>query len=226
MSKSIGVSYSVLLAVVLLAVSAWFNSVGFLASDDASYAATAINWNENFPFIGGSHWSLRQTLVLPLSAVFAVFGPSEIGLILVTTVYFVMLMVLCYWWLNKHVPGNAKLWFLLVAAVAPGFMFLAGTSNVDVVETFYFMASLMLFYHARGNEKQTQILFVSGLMVGLAFLSRATAVSLIVTYGLFFLMGAYHSRKAYLALGAGGCLGVRCRLVVLSDTDRRPALSP
>lgn len=185
--------------------AAWFAVAGYLASDDASYAAAANGWLNDFPYVGGSHWSLRQTLVLPMAAVFGLFGQSDVTLLLVSVVYYVALIALCFWWLKIHGHRAAGWLFIVLSSATPGFAALAGTANVDGAETFFILASLMLFLKARdeNGRAETAFLLGAGILAGLAFLTRATAVALLVAYGLMFLQGRYHARPRYVVMGIG-----------------------
>ena len=56
----------VLAALALAAVRAGWT--GFIASDDASYYAGAVEWLRDPPFAGDSHWTTRFPVVLTLAA--------------------------------------------------------------------------------------------------------------------------------------------------------------
>ena len=192
-----------LILILFLAWNIWFAAAGFLASDDGFYSEAAIKWMNDGAYVGETHWSLRQTLVLPLSIVYGVLGVSEAALVSVSTAYFLLLLALLTWWLRRKYSLQAAGMFLILAATAPGFVALAGTANVDVIEMFFMALSLILFWEARSRSNIKLLLFLSGLALGLAFLSRATAVALVLSYGVFFIAGAYHQRKRYYVLAAG-----------------------
>src|SRR5262245_58740797 len=56
--------------------------VGYVGSDDHSYARGALGWINEFPYVGKDHWTLRHTVVIPVALGFVIFGFREISLAL------------------------------------------------------------------------------------------------------------------------------------------------
>ena len=56
--------------------------VGFLGSDDSLYWAGSGGWLAHVPFLGGTHWALRHTLVIPIAIARAVLGDGSLALLL------------------------------------------------------------------------------------------------------------------------------------------------
>lgn len=231
---------SYVFALMFLLWSMGFASVGFLASDDLFYLRAAQSWIGNLSFVGESHWSLRQSIVLPTALSLYTFGYTPVGMLGPGLLYFLALVLGCSWYVFKYYGSGASLLFLVLASTAPGFISQPGTVNVDIAETFYIWLSVILFVQAGNHPRARTILFLSGLCVGLAFLSRATAVSLIIVYGIFFCLGSFHKRSSYLALGSGAALvyvidmgyyfmqtgDLIYRLTVQRGTHITPSLAP
>ena len=73
-------------SILLLSMLAFF-WVGFLGSDDALYWRGASGWLNHFPYLGGDHWTLRHTLVVPMALARLIFGNSAASLALPTILY-------------------------------------------------------------------------------------------------------------------------------------------
>src|SRR5688572_11598824 len=81
----------------MLAVS-W---VGYVGSDDHSYARGAMGWLNSFPYVGQDHWTLRHTVVLPIAAALAMFGFREISLGLPSALLLLVFLGVNYYYLQK-----------------------------------------------------------------------------------------------------------------------------
>src|SRR5262245_5810108 len=61
---------AVILIVALIMLDlAW---VGYVGTDDQSYARGALGWLYTFPYVGDTHWALRHPIVIPLALSLAV----------------------------------------------------------------------------------------------------------------------------------------------------------
>jgi hypothetical protein len=79
----------------------------------------------------------------------------------------------------------------------------ATSLRIDAVETFFVTASLVAFLFAVRNDQNKLILMLSGLCAGAAFITRPTAIALVVFYGFLFLIGYYMPRWRYLLVALG-----------------------
>ena len=70
---------------VLLTALAW---VGFIASDDVTYARGAYGWIEHFPFVGG-HGTIRYPITIPMALSFLTFGGNEFAMVLPALLYLI-----------------------------------------------------------------------------------------------------------------------------------------
>jgi 4-amino-4-deoxy-L-arabinose transferase-like glycosyltransferase len=176
----------------------WWRWVGYQGGDDHYYADAALNWLNHFPALGQSHWALRYPMVLPIALSFALFGKSTFAIGLVSALYYGGFLILNYYFV--------RLWFGKGAAFICGLILLfvpimpvQGTyADCDMAEMFFVMASFWLFLS--GSRKA---LFISGVMAGLAFLTRETTLALIVFYFLVFVFKPMMPRSRYVILGLG-----------------------
>ncbi len=190
----------VLLTVIVLA----FSWTGWLASDDTAYLNGARGWLHNFPYLGENHWEVRHLLVIPMAVVIGFFGESEFTVIITTTLYFLAVVVFTYVILRKMFPGTAAA--VTVAGfliVTPLFAVQATIPGVDIPEMFYVVLSLWLFHRATLSETQISLLFASGLVAGLAYVTREIAAAFTIFYAILFLVSAYMPRRQYLVIASG-----------------------
>ena len=188
-----------LLSVAVLSF-AW---VGHIGSDDQIYLNAAEKWLTEAPVVGNSHWSNRLTLVLPLAGVIGLFGDAEVYTIVVTTAYFIGLLVLSYVFLRRFFGVGVGLAGAGLLLLTPLFAVQATIAGVDVIEVFFCAASLWLFLAAPGSPRAGTWLFVAGLAAGLALLTRLTGGGLIIFYAILFLLGSLHPRRLYWVMAAG-----------------------
>jgi hypothetical protein len=183
-----------------------FGWVGFTSSDDIMYAAGAQGWLKEFPYLGDTHWALRHPFVLSVAASFGLFGVSEFTLALPALVYHLATLVLAYLFLARHFPPNAALLAALVVAVTPVFAITSTIPGADIAEVFFVLASLVIFDLALDRPQRWLPFLLAGVLAGLAWLTRETALGVVLLYGLLFLVGYGGSRRSYLWVGAGFAL--------------------
>ncbi|AMO72121.1 ArnT family glycosyltransferase [Sphingorhabdus sp. M41] len=192
---------AIALFILFLALTAWA-WVGFLGSDDVTYAIGAYGWIEQFPFVGG-HGTIRYPITIPMALSFLTFGHNEYAMVLPSYLAMVALL-LCIWRSIVHISGvfAANLSLLLLVTL-PLVVVQTTIASVDIVEAFFLFASV-LFYarYARGEGRMRDLLF-SGMLAGLAFLTRETAIFIAVFYAILFLRGYKFSRVRYLTIAAG-----------------------
>lgn len=192
-----------LLFVVLIGTLS-FSWVGLILSDDVLYADSARAWLEQpFPFIGHSHWSLRHTFVLPVAASFALFGENEWSLTGVTTVYFVLLLMVTYRLIADSFSPGAAVWSVIVLICTPLFAVNSTIAGADITELFFIILALYLFHQGTRHGPSPARLFAAGVALGLAFWTRETAVGALPLFVLLFLIGYRVPRRYYWISAAG-----------------------
>ena len=180
------------LATLLVLAMGW---VGHIGSDDLEYISAARNWFSVDGYLPDSHWAMRHPLVLPMGLSFQIFGHSEIISILPSLLYAAgMLGMLLF---NRHVSLLDGLFAGLVFVLTPLFAEIASIANVDIVEAFFVFSSFLLFCSAYGGNAPLPVVFLSGVLAGIAFTARETSGALVVFYGLLFLFRPGMARPAY-----------------------------
>jgi 4-amino-4-deoxy-L-arabinose transferase-like glycosyltransferase len=161
--------------------------VGFYGSDDLSYAEGGLGWLHHFPYVGDSHWTLRHTLVIPMAALFGLFGISEITLVLPAFLYYLALLVLVFVMLQRHFDTVTGCVAVLILGTLPLTAVAASTVVPDFAEVFFCLLSLALFFEATRRERRGNLLLLAGVAAGFGWLTRETVVFFLLSYGLLFL---------------------------------------
>jgi 4-amino-4-deoxy-L-arabinose transferase-like glycosyltransferase len=187
----------------LLAIAlAW---TGFQQTDDLSYADAAWSWAERGWFLGENHWALRHMIVLPLAALFRLFGRSEAMLVAPMLVYVGLLAALGGLIAARIAGGLAGALAAALIVTLPVVANAASYVTTDVPEAFFVLASAFVFHRALEGRRRV-VALLAGALAGMAFITRETTLALIVFYGLLFLANYGRDRWAYVWLGAGFCL--------------------
>lgn len=202
MSKAPCTSLTLVTFLVVLATVA-FGWVGYYGSDDMSYAAGGLGWLNQFPYVGVNHWTLRHTIVVPMAALFGVFGISELTLVLPATFYYLALLALVFFVLRRHFDTPTACIAVLILGTLPLTAVAATTVVPDFTEVFFCLLSLALFFEATRTDQRTRLLLLAGLAAGLSWLTRETVVFFLLTYGLLFLAGYGMPRRLYFVMAAG-----------------------
>lgn len=182
-----------------LTIGGW---VGFIGSDDVTYAIGGQGWLNSFPYVGG-HGSIREPITMPIALSFALFGESEVALVLPSLIYAVALVAMTTFAVARGAgtwPGVAT---GLLLATSPLLTVQASIAGVDAVEAFFLFASLLCFLAAVRSERRTRLLIAAGALAALGFLTRETAAFLIVFYGILFLVGYGMPRRFYWIMAIG-----------------------
>ncbi len=193
-------SILIILAVFLGVVAVTW--VGFLASDDATYARGAYGWIEDFPYVGG-HGTIRFTITIPVALSFLAFGGSEFALILPSLLYSLCLVALLIYAVWRMAGQKAMLMIAPLLVTLPVLVSSASVASVDVIEALFVVASFQCFLIAGEREKRLWWLLGAGGLAAFGFLTRETTAFLLVYYGLLFLMGAVIERRQYWIMAGG-----------------------
>ncbi len=202
--KKLSVWFPWLVLMVLFSLLMQWAWVGYIISDDFLYIEAAIRWMNDSGYRPTSHWQVRYPLLWPVGLVTQLFGANEFSVAIADILYFAFAVILLCWWLRKRVGGIPAFAVCFVFAFTPLTYELLSTVNVDIVAAFWLLASAILFAESKeSGRKPALLLLFSGVSVGIAFLSRGTAVGLLAGYGLFFLFGRYMPWQRYVIMGAG-----------------------
>ena len=182
--------------------------VGYQGHDDASYAAAAMDWVNNFPPLGTNHWALRYPLVLPAAAAIALFGPSVAALALVNLVAYASFLAINYLAVRHWFGWGAAALVSLIGILLPQFPVQATYANPDLLEMTLAVASFWTLMLARERGGPWGSMLFCGVIAGLGFLTRETSLSLVVLYGVLFLFRPAMPRWRYLLVALGFVLVV------------------
>jgi 4-amino-4-deoxy-L-arabinose transferase-like glycosyltransferase len=192
-----GLTLAVLVLFGLMLSSFW---TGFLASDDVLYWIAAGKWLTQFPYVGDSHWALRQTLVLPMALARAVLGSGPVALVLPTLLYSIALLLMLTLWLHRQVGAVAAAAAMALIATNPQVITWSSTADIDPVQLFFVFAATILYVRAMGPGAHWGALLGSGVLAGLGYLSHETTVFAVAAIGLLFLAGYGMKRARYLPI--------------------------
>jgi len=192
---------SILLFSILLVANYAVFFVGYIASDDSIYIHFARKWLEDGFTLPALHWGFRYTVVLPLYGLeWGLKKPPELSYSFIPLTYTLATGAVTIYAAWRWIGNRAALAASLLLATMPLLVIQSSIVNVDLPEALFLTCSLVTFYAAtiQTESQRAALLFLSGLMLGLAMLNRETGYGLILLFGLLFLRGAYFSRALYL----------------------------
>jgi 4-amino-4-deoxy-L-arabinose transferase-like glycosyltransferase len=188
------------LAVLLLTVLTW-RWVGFQGHDDAYYAAAALQWRDHFPALGADHWALRYPLVLPMAAALKLLGDKMLALALPNLAAYLAWLGFTYTAMRAWFGWPAAALATLAALLLPAFPVQATYPNPDLLETVFVLAAFWLHQRALGQPDRVLPLLACGACAALAFLTRETAIALVLYFGVLFLLRPGMARRHYITIG-------------------------
>ncbi|UTW56341.1 glycosyltransferase family 39 protein [Kordiimonas sp. SCSIO 12610] len=193
--------FTLFLTIFLLLVI--INWVGFTASDDAVYVKGAYGLLNEFPFLG-EHGTFRFIITAPIALMMWVFGENEVSIALPTLFYAVAFIIVLISFFRRRAGDKASIFVGLMMVTSPLLVTQSSIASIDIIEAFYVFASLLFFIKASETTQNTvRWLILSGMMAGLAFLTRETTVFLLVYYGILFAMGVGIKRLQYFVMAFG-----------------------
>lgn len=191
-----------LLALFLFALLVAWGWVGFLGSDDVTYAKGGYGWLEQFPYVGG-HGTIRYPITIPIALSFLTLGQHEFAMVLPSLAYMFAFLALTWFAVRKAANGWIAFGALAALATCPLLVVQSSIASVDIVEMFYLFASAFLFWRCTENGPDAKRLFLAGALAGLGFLTRETAIFIALFYAIYFAVGYRFHRVHYLWIAAG-----------------------
>jgi 4-amino-4-deoxy-L-arabinose transferase-like glycosyltransferase len=190
--------------------------VGYLGSDDTTYWEGAVGWTTHFPYVGGSHWALRHTLVLPLAVSRLIFGDGLLALSLPSLLYALAFIAMLTFWMQSALGKFATAIALGLVVTHPQFVLLSSTADVDIPEMFFIVSAFFLIDRAISNIKKREAdrsapnkpdllwrLFSAGVLLGLGAISRETTIFALSAIMVLFIAGYGMPRRFYFFVGIG-----------------------
>ena len=132
---------STLIFIVLISLS-W---VGYLGSDDVTYANGAYGWINEFPFVGG-HGTIRYTITIPMALALSFFGENEVSMALPTILYCLCLMLVLAYLINSEFSIKYTAAVLLFFITSPILVIWSSIASIDIVEAFFVFSAMTVFY--------------------------------------------------------------------------------
>jgi 4-amino-4-deoxy-L-arabinose transferase-like glycosyltransferase len=188
-----------LLTFALLVQWCW---VGFLGSDDVTFAIGGYGWLEDFPFVGG-HGTIRYPITIPIALSFLTLGEHEFAMVLPSLLYMVGFLALTWVAVRRAGDGWLALGALAALVTSPLLVVQSSIASVDIVEMFYLFTSAYLFWRCVEDGPDAKRLFFAGALAGLGFLTRETAIFIALFYAVYFAIGYRFHRGHYLWIAAG-----------------------
>lgn len=192
--------FLVLLLGALMMGLAW---VGYVGSDDHSYARGAIGWLHEFPYVGTDHWTLRHTVVIPIAISLALIGPQELSLALPSAALFLVLLAATHRFAKRFFGDGVAFLASLLLASTPLFVVQATFPQNTVVLTLTTAVSFILFSEAARRERPTGLMLAAGVAAGLAWMTLEITAALVLFYALLFVVGSGVRRRYFWSLAVG-----------------------
>jgi len=185
-----------------------FAWVGYVGSDDHSYARGALGSLNRFPYVGEDHWTLRHTVVIPVAVSLAIFGMREISLGLPSALLFLVILGLNYRYLERFLSPRFALLASTLMATTPLFVVQATFPQDVIAQLFAVSLSFWLFYSATQCERPGWLMFAAGVATAFGWLTLETTAGLVLFYGFLFLIGFGVFRRYYWVMALGFVLVV------------------
>lgn len=189
-------------AIFIASVAFYWHGFGPMG-DAERYVAAALRWCEQGPFLGETHWALRHLFVLPMAAVFEVFGPSEFTATLPNILYAAGLVAITYFFGRRYLgrpEGTAAAVLIAISA-----FFVARPMEIGVygAEAFFAALSCWLFIAAQFERRRVAFLIAAGAVAGLAWTIREQTIYLVLSFGLLALVGRRQTLLSLTAVAIG-----------------------
>jgi hypothetical protein len=180
-----------------------FAWVGYLDSDDKNHLSGAFGWYYHAPYLAVDHAEFRHFIALPIALCFKLFGVREFSVVLPTLLCFLALMVFSYSYVCSYFGRAVAATSSALILCLPVFAIRATVAYSDIVELIFIAVSFWLFWSSTQTEARTWRLLVAGGAAGAAWLTRETTFSLLLLYGILFLMGYGIRRPQYWIMAVG-----------------------
>lgn len=210
---------------VVAAASVWLAWIGYQGwgLDDWHYLLAAERWANAPPHVGETHWELRLGFVLPLAASLGWLGYSEAALVAVPVVFYAALVLVNYGFVASLIGRIQGLFAGIVTATVPVIAAWATTPRVAIAEALYLSVAFWCFATVGLTRQRGHAwLLISGVCVGLAWLSRESAIGFALAFLLLFFIGRPVRRKKYIWLLTGAALVVVAELGFYWSTTGNP----
>ncbi len=187
---------------MLFAVFLSMGWVGFTASDDDSYRGAARAWLDSTASnIGYTHWSLRHTVTLPIAASISLFGDNEFSLLLPSLLSLFLLLYVVFYCVRLKLGRNYAFTAVIGVVSLPIVVVEYTRVVAEIAEITYLISSLFILIFTHNTRFQARGALLAGLALGLAAISRETAIQLAVILCVLMIKPVWITRKSVIICG-------------------------
>jgi len=135
------------------------------------------------------------------------------------------LVLIAFFWGKKLVGPWAALIASILIAFCPNLIAHSKVATEDISCTFFMFLAVWSFWYSC-QERTTQSVFISGLLTGLALLSKFTALLLLPIYVIIIAISMVRDYKGFLPRFAvlSGAFTITCFVVTIAGYDFQPSL--
>lgn len=199
---------AVLIAVSWAAVS--IRPIGFMGGgfDDIQYVNAAVRWMQHFPYVGTTHWELRHPFVLQVVALLraGIEAPSQ--LLVISVVWYALVLGVAYVVIRVMAGVVTAFVSCLFLATSPALVELATSLAPDLVEFFLVLSAVSIVLLASARKGSGVLFVLSGLLLGLAWLTRETAGAAMLFLGIVYVFHSMLPTRGFVLLMASVVLVV------------------
>lgn len=190
-----------LVAVSWIAVS--IRPVGFMGGgfDDIQYVNAAAQWMQDFPYVGTTHWALRHPFVLQLVALLNAGFKLPSQLLIISFVWYGLVLSVAYVVIRALAGVVVAFFSCLMIGTSPVVVELATSIAPDLVEFCLVLGAVSIVLLASQRKLPSAFLVISGLLLGLAWLTRETAGAAILLIVMLFVFRPTLPTRDYVLLG-------------------------
>lgn len=193
---------------------------GYVSGDDAAYITQAVRLLSGDFTPPDSHWGLRSALVLPTALSFAIFGISPITTSIVPMALSLASVVLVF--RAGCVFFHERIGLLAAALVAICPIEIIFASHLFPYVYISFFSTLTLYWFLRGDKEGNHwLLLGAGFALGLAYLSRITALFALLFFAVYVLW-QMKFKVSYILVAVGFLLVMGLEAIFLTATYQNP----
>jgi len=177
---------------------------GPVGSDDTWYYLGAYEIYEGTYHPADNYWRTRYGMLLPILASYKLFGTNEFSAALWPMLCSLGAVAVCYFLGKLAFDARTGLLAALLLAFYPLDVHYSGLILPDIPLSFLMGASVLAFLHAGRSEKYAPaLLYLSGVMMAVAYSCRSMAVILLPFFLLYVVFFEKKFKISYFLFGAG-----------------------
>ncbi|OFX05028.1 MAG: hypothetical protein A3E78_00845 [Alphaproteobacteria bacterium RIFCSPHIGHO2_12_FULL_63_12] len=189
-------------AVFVVSVAFYWHGFGPMG-DAERYVAAALEWRDEGFYLGETHWALRHLFVLPMAAIFTLFGTSEFAATIPNILYAAGLVAVTLYFGRKYLGEGEGTIAAILVAISAYFVSRPVQIGVYGAEIFFAAIACWLFVSAQMARRRIFCLVAAGVFAGLAWTIREQTLFLIVAFGLSSLFDRRQPLLSLAAIGIG-----------------------